>query len=108
MLATGAVGRLKRRSRPVNGPLRVAFDSVNSLFAILFHSAEKARKSAVFESPSKLVIGTLEPLSDRSGPNLLATVRAESRRKPLINVPGLEIRHVRTCSHRRFSVSRYW
>jgi len=46
MLATGAVDRLKRRSRPVNGPLSLPLDSVNSLFAILFHTAEKWLKSA--------------------------------------------------------------
>jgi hypothetical protein len=36
MLATGAVDRLKRRSRPVNGPLSLAFDSVNAFLQFYF------------------------------------------------------------------------
>jgi len=41
-------GPFERRSRPVNGPLSLAFDSVNKVFAILFHWAEKWLKSAGF------------------------------------------------------------
>jgi hypothetical protein len=37
MLATGAVDRLKRRSRPVNGPLSLAFDSVNAFLQFYFN-----------------------------------------------------------------------
>jgi hypothetical protein len=36
MLATGAVDRLKRRSRPVNGPLSLASDSVNAFLQFYF------------------------------------------------------------------------
>jgi hypothetical protein len=36
MLATGAVDRLKRRSRPVKGPLSPACDSVNAFLQFCF------------------------------------------------------------------------
>jgi len=53
MLATGAVDRLKRRSRPVNGPLSLTLDSVNRVFAILFHWLEKCLNSAGFAASKK-------------------------------------------------------
>jgi hypothetical protein len=43
MLATGAVDRLKRRSRPVNGPLRLAFDSVNAFLQFYFTTLRNRR-----------------------------------------------------------------
>lgn len=43
MLATGAVNRLERRSRPVNAPLSPAFDSVNAFLQFYFTKLESRR-----------------------------------------------------------------
>jgi hypothetical protein len=50
----GVSAVLKRRSRPVNGPLSLTFDSVNCLFAILFQFAGKRRISAGLAALSPL------------------------------------------------------
>ena len=47
MLATGAVDRLKRRSRPVNGPLKRTLDSVNAFLQFYFNRRETRRKRGV-------------------------------------------------------------
>jgi hypothetical protein len=44
MLATGAVDRLKRRSRPVNGPLKRTLDSVNAFLQFYFNRRETLKK----------------------------------------------------------------
>jgi hypothetical protein len=80
MLATGAfLPFLKRRSRPVNGPLSLTFDSVNAFFAILFRSCGKPQKSEDSE---------FDPVPRRveSFPNPSIFLRI-SPRKAMINAP---------------------
>jgi hypothetical protein len=61
MLATGAVDRLKRRSRPVNGPLRGGRDSVNAFLQFYFTTLKKPGNLGVLAGPQLGLVGLLQP-----------------------------------------------
>ena len=75
----GVSAVLKRRSRPVNGPLSLTFDSVNAFFAILFRECGNAQKSKVCwqdSVPERMV-----------EPPMRATFARICLRKAMINAP---------------------